>query len=156
MFLIYMLSEWGLTESMLLLTALSMGTASVWAGGMITKTSEELDKLVKYAAASGAGSLLILLPIFLNLWFGEDFKFGWVFLTIIMSVITSFYLYYDVVVFHNPQLFEERDYILAALYVYIDFLWLIFEKAIKPLMIKLGHMAAEEYREQVDEPVEKV
>ena len=137
---------------MLLLSALTMGSGSVWAGGMICKVTEDLDIYVRYASLIGASSLLIILPIFLNMFYGSDFKFGWVITTSILSVIFSLYLYYDVVVYHNPKLFEERDYIMAALYVYIDFLWLIYEKAIKPALIYFGHMAAEEYRAQVDEP----
>jgi hypothetical protein len=75
---------------------------------------------------------------------------SWVAVCAVISLIVSFYTYYDVVIFHNRALFEENEYILSALYVYVDFIWLIYAHIIKPCIEKSYEMASNRYREQQD------
>jgi hypothetical protein len=133
LFLTNRFNEWGHTEMLCLTAGLTMGPGSVWAGAMLTKKTEELDEKVKYAALAGAGALVVLLPVFLALFYGSDYSMSWVVVTAGLSVIFSFYTYFDIVVFRDRQMFEENDYILSALYVYIDFFLMLYDKVLKPL-----------------------
>jgi FtsH-binding integral membrane protein len=123
-----------------------MGTFSIFAGSMVCKQTAELDAKLKIAALVGAGLLLILLPVLLAVFYGSDYKMGWVVVSALLSVLVSFYTYYDVVIFHDKKLFEENDFIMSALYVYIDFLWLIYYHVLKPCVEKGYDLARNNYQ----------
>ena len=154
LFLTNLLNEWDHLTWMLLLCALSFGTFSVFAGSMICKKTEDLDAYLKYSSLAGAGVLCVVLPLSLAVFFGKDFKSMWVIVTVLFSLLVSFYTYYDIVIFHDRIMYQENDYMLSALYVYIDFLWIVFNYGIKPCIAK-GHelMSGQQYQEQNDERV---
>jgi FtsH-binding integral membrane protein len=101
LFLTNQLNRWGHTEMLCLMSALTMGPGSVWAGSMLCKKTEQLDEYVKIAALSGAGSLLVILPMLMALFYGSDYSMAWVLVTAAMSVVCSFYVYFDIVVFRE-------------------------------------------------------
>jgi len=92
----------------------------------------------------------VVLPVLLAIFYGSDYKMSWVAVCVLTSLLVSFYTYYDVVIFHERALFEENDYILSALYVYIDFIWLIYAHIIKPCVEKGCELASNRYQQQQD------
>lgn len=150
LFLTNRLSSWGHTESLCLMSALTMGPGSVWAGSMLCKKTEDLDEHVKYAAAAGAGSLVVILPVFLAFFYGQDYQVTWIVVTVLLSLLASLYTYYDIVIFRDRMHFENNDYILSALYVYVDFLQMIWFRLLRPLFCYLKE-SAQQYETQDDE-----
>ena len=151
LFLTNLFNEWDHLSLLMLLASLAMGTFAVFAGSMFCKDSSELDGKLKISALVGAGMLLVLLPMMLAVFYGKDYKIGWVVVVALMSLLVSFYTYYDVVIFHDKALFEENDYILSALYVYVDFLWLLYAHVVKPCVEKGYEIASNRYQQQQDQ-----
>ena len=136
LFMTNLLNEWDHLSWMLLTSALACGSLSVFVGSMLTQTTPELDRMLKISSLVGIGCLSVALPLGLALFYGKDYSMSWVVVTDLLSLVISYYVYYDIVVFHDPKLFEEDDYILSALYVYVDFLWMLYNHVFKPCVEK--------------------
>lgn len=150
LFLTNLFNEWDHLMMLLLVASLTMGTFSIFAGSMFCKDTSELDQKLKISSIAGAAFFVVAMPAFLAIFYGSDYKMGWVAVSALISLLVSFYTYYDVVIFHDKALFEENEYILSALYVYIDFLWLVYAHVIKPCVEKGYEMASNRYQQQRD------
>ena len=127
-----LLNEWDHTAWLLLCTALTCGSFAMFAGTMWAKDSTELDSAVKITSLGGAGLLVVILPFILASYYGPNYEMSWVAVTAALSVLTSFYCYYDLLVYQDQELYRQDDYVMSALFMYIDFMKLLWEHAIKP------------------------
>jgi FtsH-binding integral membrane protein len=133
LFLTNLLNEWDHTAWILLCSSLTMGSAGVFAGFIWALDSTELDYKVKVTSCVASGILVVIEPFILASFYGPEYEMSWVCISALLSVLTSFYCYYDLLVYQDRELYNSDDYIMAALYVYVDFFTLLWIHAIKPL-----------------------
>ena len=61
--------------------------------------------MLKISSLVGTGVLCVFLPLMLALFYGKDYKLIWVGVTGLLALLTSYYTYYDIVVYHDPIMF---------------------------------------------------
>jgi len=132
LFLTNLLNEWDHTAWILLCSSLTMGSFSVFAGFLWALDSTELDYKVKVTSCVGAGILVVIEPFILASYYGPEYEMSWVCISAMLSVLTSFYCYYDLLVYQDRELYNTDDYIMSALWVYVDFFYLLWVHALRP------------------------
>lgn len=122
----------GLSQSMsdqftlLILYAVATAVVSLFLGASFAKNSSEAEWYMQVAGAAGGAVTTLMVPFYLNHWYGEDYSMIWVFWTVVLNVLVAYYVYYDLLEYQGSELIENDDYIYAFLRVYIDWIWIVF------------------------------
>ena len=110
---------------LLILWALAAAVTSLFIPALIAKNKDEAEWYMQIGAAAGGAITTLLVPFFLNTWYGEDYSMLWVLWTVIFNVLVAYYIYYDLLVYQGDSLIEDNDYIFATLRVYYDWIFIV-------------------------------
>jgi len=108
-----------------------VSVVSLFLGALFAKDRAEADWYMQIAGAAGGATTTLMVPFYLNSWYGEDYSMLWVLWTVILNVLTAYYVYYDLLEYQGDSLIEDNDYIYSALRVYIDWIWILFYAFLK-------------------------
>lgn len=50
---------------------------------------------MQIAGAAGGALTTLMVPFYLNTWYGDDYSMIWVLWTVVAEVVVSYYVYYD-------------------------------------------------------------
>lgn len=127
----------GLTQSfsdqftLLILYALFTAVTSLFIGALLAKDRAEAEWYMQIAGAAGGAVTTLMVPFYLNHWYGNDYSMLWVLWTVILNVLAAYYVYYDLLEYQGDSLIEDNDYIFAALRVYYDWIFIVFYAFLK-------------------------
>jgi predicted permease len=116
---------------LLILYAVATAMVSLFLGACFAKNQHDADWYMQIAGAAGGAFTTLMVPFYLNTWYGEDYSMMWVLWTVILNVLLAYYVYYDLFEYQGESLIEENDYIYATLRVYMDWIWIIFYWCLK-------------------------
>ena len=95
----------GLTQSfsdqfvLLILIALTHAVVSLFIGALLAKSQDEANWYMQVGGAAGGAFTTLMVPFYLNNWYGEDYSMIWVLNTVILNVLVAYYIYHDLVFF---------------------------------------------------------
>lgn len=111
---------------LLFLLAVATGVSSLFLALIFAKDRAEADWYMQIAGAAGGAITTLMVPFYLNAWYGEDYSMMWVGWTVIFQVLFTYYIYYDITQYQGDSLVEEDDYIMSAIKVYYDWAFIVF------------------------------
>ena len=85
------------SSQFLLLALLAVATAvlSLFLGALFAKNKDEAAWYMQIAGAAGGAVTTLMVPFYLNTWYGEDYSMIWVLWTVVFEVLVAYYVYYD-------------------------------------------------------------
>jgi len=109
----------------LTLYAITTAVVSLFIGSLFAKSHEEWHWYMQVAGAVGCGVSTLVIPFFLSNWYGPDYTILWVY-TVVFNALVAWYLNLEMnthIEHSGVSLGEDEDYILASLYIYINWMW---------------------------------
>jgi len=105
----------GLTQScndqftLLVLYALATAIISLFIGTLFAKNSnvDEFRWNLQIAGAAGCAVTALLVPLYLNHWYGEDYSMFWVLWTVLFNALVAWYVFYDLLEYQEESLIED-------------------------------------------------
>lgn len=111
---------------LLILYAIATAVVSLFLGASFAKDSPQAEWYMQVAGAAGGAVTTLMVPFYLNHWYGEDYSMIWVLWTVVLNVLIAYYVYYDLLEYQGNDMIENDDYIYSFLRVYVDWMWIIF------------------------------
>ena len=80
---------------------------------------------MQIGGAAGGAITTLMVPFYLNTFYGSDYSMLWVLYTVVLQVLVTYYIWYDLLDYQGDNLIEDNDYIYATIRVYYDWVFIL-------------------------------
>jgi len=105
--------------------AITTAVVSLFIATIFAKNKDEASWYMQIGGAAGGAITTLMVPFYLNTFYGSDYSMLWVLYTVVLQVLVTYYIWYDLLDYQGDNLIEDNDYIYATIRVYYDWVFIL-------------------------------